>query len=78
MSGATMLEGTHGWMDEKEWVVEVRREQCGSEGGEGGRSKAQIHRGRYFGKQPLNWLTTDAGTDPSSPARKQSQFLHFQ
>lgn len=57
---------------------EVRREQCGPEGGGGGRLKAQIHRGRFFGKQPLNWPTTDASSDPSSPARKQSEFLHFQ
>lgn len=68
-----------GWMDGwEEWVDEVRREQCGSEGGGGGRMKAQIHRGRFSGKLPLNWPTTDASSDPSSPARKQSQFLHFQ
>lgn len=69
-------------MDGGEWADEVSHEnnadqrRAGGGGGEG-EERIGIQRGRYFGKQPLSWPATETSTDPSSPARKQSEFHHF-
>lgn len=67
-----------GWMDGGEWVDEVSEESDADQqrAGGGGGVDSDLE-GKVFWQQPLNWRTPETSSDPSSPARKQSEFHHF-
>lgn len=68
-----------GWMDGGEWADEVSEESDVDQrrAGGGGGGVGSDPEGKVFWQQPLNWRATETSSDPSSPARKQSEFHHF-